>query len=154
MAGRDVARQHLSLPNCVLGGGRGDLAGLRQVWHRGRVAGRENVGVTGHLQVGLHLQPATLGRQSQLLDQRGSGHSGHPRDGVGVDPRIIAQHNVIGLNFLQCHAETHVDVIGTTVRRETYGLDNSFPNFIANHGRLPPGRSLPRTIGDHCGMRP
>ena len=36
----------------------------------------------------------------------------------------------------------------------SYGLESNVPNFIANHGFLPPGRSLPRMTGDHCGILP
>ena len=35
-----------------------------------------------------------------------------------------------------------------------YGLESSVPNFIANHGFLPPGRSWPWMTGDHCGILP
>jgi ubiquinone biosynthesis protein UbiJ len=58
----DVARQHLSLPGRVLRRGRCDLAWLRQVRHRSGIARREDVGMTGNLQVGLHFEPAALGR--------------------------------------------------------------------------------------------
>jgi hypothetical protein len=46
-----------------------------------------------------------------LLESEGprAGHSGHPRHGVSADQRIIAQHNVFSVDFLQCYAQPDID---------------------------------------------
>lgn len=93
----------------VLRGRRCNFARLGHIGHRGGIAHREHVRLTRDLKVGLHLQPPSLGRQSQLLDQWGGGNSSAPGDGSGVDARAVAEYDVIGMHLVKRHGPDHHD---------------------------------------------
>jgi hypothetical protein len=56
--------------------------------------------VLGQLQVRLDGKPALFGWQPELIDQRRTGDARDSGDGLGVDPRTIAEDDVIGVHRL------------------------------------------------------
>ena len=54
----------------------------------------------GQLQVRLDGKPALFGWQPELIDQRRTGDARDSGDGLGVDPRTIAEDDVIGVRRL------------------------------------------------------
>ena len=86
--GRHVARGRVALPQRVLGGHRGDLAGPGQVGHRGGVAAGEDLRVAGHGQVLVDDEPAAGSVFSPRSATSGSGRT--PTHQISVRVGTIA----------------------------------------------------------------
>ena len=108
-AGGDVVAERLSLTSRVLRGGWSDFARLGHVGHRGGIAGREHV-ADGRAPRNRSAPSTGPSRSAvQLLDQRGGGHPGYPRDRMGVDLRIIAEYDMVRVNLVERQAQSDVD---------------------------------------------
>ncbi len=105
----DVLRADLAVPPGVLRGHRRELAGLRQVGHRGHVSAGEQLGAARHLEVRVDEQPSAFHGQPQGLDQRVRPHADAPHERARVDARTVGQHHAVVRGLLHRGPHPHVD---------------------------------------------